>query len=1474
MRPLIYSILFIVLPFFSFSQVIQPTWKTNNIPEKAKEDWAVQPVKFLKADMPFDNFYQSLVENNGELHTIILPDNEGNLVEFSVRNQSVFEEKLRLKFAGFYSYFGTQKNNRENTIALSISPYGMNAMVTEATGNIYYIDPVTLHSKNEYLVYTKKDLVNPAKNRWFCKPFDALTDQLDDEISRQNKNQHHERAGDCRLRTYRLALACTGEYGTFHGGTKEKVLHAFQIAVTRINSVYRKEIGIFFRLVDNTDQLIFFNASTDPYTNNDTGAMLSQNQTTVDQIIGRANYDIGHVFGTGDGGIASLGSVCSNNRKAQGVTGRPNPVGDAFFIDYVAHEIGHQFRANHTQNNDCQRNGPTAVEPGSGSTIMGYAGICSPDVQNNSHDYFHTISLSEISSFILSQPACGVTENFNNSRPGLTVPKNSYSTPVSTPFYLTAQGSDNDEDDVLTFTWEQMNNETAQMPPRATSTTGPMFRSVPPNSSPTRYLPDLKNKYGQWEVLPSVSRTMNFRCTVRDNSDLGGCTTELNVTVNTVTSSGPFLVTQPNTSNIVWEAGQTATVTWNVANTDLAPVNSQLVDVWLSLDGGTSYPIKLATSVPNSGSTQIIVPNTPTTIARVMVISADNIFFDFSNFSFTIKSSLLIEKEEKKKEICGEEVLFPIKISSLQNNSGHDLMFDEVVSPQGVTITFPQNVMNLPLIDTLKIRFAFSLPPGNYPIVYKITDGPYTIFDTLFVVSRGGINQPLPLLQPANGMQFGAGQNLILLQWQSDISGSYELQISTAPSFADSITEKINLNRDRYPFFGGSQLFFWRVRAKSDCTELPWSDVYMFSKSTKPKRDLPLLRLNALVVEHSATDTIQRQHLYIEYEEALPFSLRVIEKPIYGYLLRVNQMNVDTLQEGDYFTAEDIRLNRLQYQHDGQDVPKDGFSFMIENEASWGGPYQFDIYVIPQQDFSAFIEIDKDIACFGEQANLFLSVQNGAPPYSIANANDNVFSLLENPYIPVGNGQHSFIIRDANQQETFTNIVMVTSPALLTNETRQVNYDLQIRTTGGAGFTREFSLDGNTFGQDSMFQDIGNGSWITVVRDVNGCLAIDTTEIQISALTIDSLLYEDSLACFRNETVLTPYISGGIPPYRLFINDTELDVFPVSIQAGQYTFTVRDEGNKMAQATIQIIAPDDITPNLVIERRDVTWQPAGGTPPYEYSFDGTQFSSLDFALDLANGTYELTIRDANACTVSESFTISVLETVHVEIQHPACYGENGSVVIEPENGTAPFFFGLDRNNLDTIKTFSDLPAGNYVVFAADAAGDTIEQAFQIIQPDSLQISFDIRSDTLIIIADGGTPPYTFSADGGFTYLAADTFYNVPKGTYQIAVKDANDCTKEGVVEITYSSTSNQDISDLITIHPNPVFGNVRIESGKINIAEYTLTLRDATGRIVHADKKVLSGTMIEIEAASLLPGMYFIHLQDQSTSMTFRLVKL
>ena len=418
-------------------------------------------------------------------------------------------------------------------------------------------------------------------------------------------------AGDCQLRQLRLALACTGEYANFHGGTVTSVLAAMNTSMNRVNGVYEREASITMVLVPNNDELIFLNAGSDPYTNESGGAMLGQNQQTVDAIIGSNNYDIGHVFSTGGGGIASLQSPCGGS-KARGVTGLPSPVGDPFDIDYVCHEMGHQYGGNHTQYNNCNRANVAAMEPGSASTIMGYAGICAPNIQNNSDDYFHSISLLEIANFI-TNVNCPDIINTNNDPPTVDAGAN-HIIPHSTPFELIAEGNDTNNDP-LTYCWEQMDNDgSAPMPPVSTNTQGPLFRTFDPTPSPSRVFPRwsnlVNNSSYDWETLPSVARNMDFNCTVRDNNSMYGCTAEDNMRVTVDGNSGPFLVTAPNTNNITWLVGTQETVTWDVANTDQAPVNASTVDISLSFDGGYTYPMVLASGVPNTGSYTVMVPNT------------------------------------------------------------------------------------------------------------------------------------------------------------------------------------------------------------------------------------------------------------------------------------------------------------------------------------------------------------------------------------------------------------------------------------------------------------------------------------------------------------------------------------------------------------------------------------------------------------------------------------------------------------------------------------------------------------------------------------------------------------------------------------------------------------------------------------------------------------------------------------------------
>ena len=293
-----------------------------------------------------------------------------------------------------------------------------------------------------------------------------------------------------------MALACSGEYAQFHltnqsipaSATDEQkkaaVLSAMNTTMTRVNGVFEIDIAVKMVLVGDNDRIVFLDADTDNITDGNPISMINEVQTICDAQIGNANYDIGHIFSIGGDGLAGGGVVCITGQKARGVTGRSQPIGDAYDIDYVAHEIGHQFGANHTQNKDCNRNNATAVEPGSASTIMGYAGICPPNIQSKSDAYFHAVSIAEMLGTIQSSATCATVTNTGNTAPIANAGAN-FNIPKSTPFVLTGIATDVDGIESLTYNWEQIDNEVAIiMPPEASSSGGPMFRSLPSKSSP------------------------------------------------------------------------------------------------------------------------------------------------------------------------------------------------------------------------------------------------------------------------------------------------------------------------------------------------------------------------------------------------------------------------------------------------------------------------------------------------------------------------------------------------------------------------------------------------------------------------------------------------------------------------------------------------------------------------------------------------------------------------------------------------------------------------------------------------------------------------------------------------------------------------------------------------------------------------------------------------------------------------------
>lgn len=566
----------------------------------------------------------------GALGQVEFPFPDGSLHTFTVKRNQTMHPQYNALFPEILTLDAYPTDGSGAYGKWDITPAGVHAMIFIPGQSTLFIDPVFQGNNQYYIVYRKKDFITEK----------AVLCDVQEALEAKPEPGTKTMFGTCELRTYRLALSATAEYTTFHGGTVALAAAAQVVTMNRVNGVYEKDIAITMVIVPNNNSLIYTNSGNDPFTNGTPGTMINQNQTTVDNVIGSSNYDIGHVFGTNSGGLAGLGVVCTGGQKARGVTGSAAPIGDPFDIDYVAHEMGHQFGGNHTQNNNCNSVAAARREPGSASTIMGYAGICAPNVQNNSDDYFHGYNLQEISNEILSNGhQCEVLTALNNTPPVINSTSGNIVVPISTPFVLTGHASD-PEGDVLTFLWEQMDNEASTQPPVATAVGGPNFRSFDPSLDSNRYFPNLASLAANgpftWEVLPSVARVMDFRLSVRDNHAVGSCNDYTDITVTTNASAGPFVVNYPSAAGITWPGGSSQTVTWSVANTDVAPISCSNVRILLSVNGGQSYPYVLSSSTANDGSETIVCPNFTTNTARVMVISSAGTFFDISNNNFTI----------------------------------------------------------------------------------------------------------------------------------------------------------------------------------------------------------------------------------------------------------------------------------------------------------------------------------------------------------------------------------------------------------------------------------------------------------------------------------------------------------------------------------------------------------------------------------------------------------------------------------------------------------------------------------------------------------------------------------------------------------------------------------------------------------------------------------------------------------------------
>jgi hypothetical protein len=572
-----------------------------------------------------------------------IPDAEGRIERYRVVEAPVMHADLQARYPGIKSYAGKGIEDPASTIRFDVSPLGFHAIILSSIKPTIYIDPVDKQG-DYYIVVSREDIID------FKKEFQCLTTEAGSGLT-EKSGATLRNANDGKLRTYRLALCASGEYSQFwldgtetsDAGRIAKVLAAQNNHMTRANAIFERDFGVRLVLVANNDAVIFLNASTDPWNSNN---LNSATQTTCDTRIGSANYDIGHLVhrASNNGNAGCIACVCKAGSKGSGFTSYSNLTdNENFVVDYLTHEMGHQLGANHTFT--FSNEGTIAqVEPGSGSTIMGYAGITgsTTDVQPHSDDYFHAISVQQVTDYIQSgSGGCATATVTNNTTPAVNAGSD-YIIPRSTPFILTATATDADAGEALTFCWEQNDPRGTGFStvPSATAASGPQFRSFKPVTTLARTFPEISSilsgvNSNKWEVLPSIARTLHFRFTARDNHSGGGANESDDMVLTISGTAGPFAVTAPNTA-VNWNVGTTQTVSWSVNGTNGAPVNCTNVAILLSTDGGQTFPITLAASTANDGSELITVPNNSSTACRIKIAAIGNVFFDISNVNFAI----------------------------------------------------------------------------------------------------------------------------------------------------------------------------------------------------------------------------------------------------------------------------------------------------------------------------------------------------------------------------------------------------------------------------------------------------------------------------------------------------------------------------------------------------------------------------------------------------------------------------------------------------------------------------------------------------------------------------------------------------------------------------------------------------------------------------------------------------------------------
>lgn len=781
---------------------------------------------------------------------IDIPLADGQLMTFLLEESSVMMPGLAAKFPQIKSYQGVGKDDPEYTIRLDFNQLGLFTRMRTPQG-LMHVMPYAMNQTQYYMSFFRRDYIVDEGSDKSCSvgggkidpenPIDAMA--IAPNLDNIEPYLVSKLAGNVIHRTYRMSIAAVAEH-TIEVGGVANVMARIASAVNTLNEIYERELATSFVLVDNNDLVIQTDPANQPYTDvANSGGLLQQNHDALVDILGVDGFDIGHVFTIactdGNLGIARLRSLCDDNSKGAGVTCGYTSDILLMVSETMAHEVGHQFGATHTWNNCGAGNIDnweqiTAYEPGSGTTIMSYAGVCGPqNVQFRNDTYFHVGSLIQMKNFLSGAGGtCAGDGTVDNDVPEVTHGySNGFYIPISTPFTLTASATDPNDDEIF-YCWEQLNKFPVQTPLGVQEGTSPSFRSFPPTEEATRTFPKMlsiltNNTFNlDDEILPSYSRNLKFRCSVRDDvTGATGVAWTNEISFEATDEAGPFRVTSPNAGGENLEVGDLVEVTWDVANTDGNLVNCQKVDILLSTNNGFDFDYTLVEGVPNNGSRMVVVPNAETTNGRILIRAADNIFFDISDEKFNIvppsTAGFLFDAGPYFQRSClPEDITINLTTDSLMGYNS-ELTFTVDGLPMGAVANITPNPA-LPSEDvSMTIDMSSFTTSGSMTLTITATG------DNLPPSSRE-VNvdyiandfSALAITQPMEG-ETGVAE-VPTFSW-TDVQSvdSYTIEVATSPAFGSTIIEKQSgITTNSYSpsaILNKSTIYYWRVTPMNIC---------------------------------------------------------------------------------------------------------------------------------------------------------------------------------------------------------------------------------------------------------------------------------------------------------------------------------------------------------------------------------------------------------------------------------------------------------------------------------------------------------------------------------------------------------------------------------------------------------------------------------------------------------------------------------